>query len=371
MVLNDEELLNVYHTLHSVFPEDIHVARSLIRMLKQCHDVAQARDLALMMARRMLASGQASRASAFLQLCRRLKHPGHEEIKALTTLVAITTDEPANQQPGSTEPRTFMLIDQLSDQEALDFFRLARLLHVEKGADIVQQGDTGSCFWIILEGGMHVHVAAPGKGRIHLGNLGPGQFFGEFSCLYHLPRSATVTANAPSMLLEFSDSALSRLMQKSPLAGEQMLRTIRTRVVQAMSRSHPAMAGIPEVDRRWLSEGSSVLEFRKGDLVGRQGHLDEGCYVIAHGSVRACVKRDSEMLCATLKSGKMFGDISPYLRLPLNAEIRANEHCLICRMPGKIFHSFMNVYGKFEEWVQRDALDRIQQWKHASDDTDR
>jgi len=367
MALTDEELLRVYRDLHAVFPEDIHIARSLIRMLRQKQQSNEARDLALSMAKRLLASGQASHASAFLQLCRRLKHPAREEIKALTTLAAITDFQPTAQQTVAPEGRSFMLIEQLSDQEALDFFRLARLVRKEEGVDIVRQGETGSSFWIILGGGMRIHLSNPDGGEIRIGELGPGQFFGEYACLYHLPRSATVTAIKPSVLLEFSETALARLMQQSPLAGEQMVRTIRSRVVQAMSRSHPAMAALPDADRRWLTEEANILEFHPGDLIGRQGHLNKACYVIVHGSVKVCVKRERETLCAILKKQEMFGDISAYLRLPLNAEIRAAEHCLVCLMPGKIFHSFMNVYSDFEKWVQKDALNRIQQWTHGAE----
>ena len=363
MALNDEDLLCVYSDLHRCFPEDVHIARPLIQLLQARGNTEHARDLAMTMARRMLAAGRAEYATGFLELCRSLNHPQKEEIRSLSTLAAITTTGPVGMEPG--EAKVFMLIDQLSDQEAHDFFWLGRLTHVAEGDNIVCQGEVGNSFYLILEGEMRVHVATEQRERIHLGNLKPGQFFGEFACIYHLPRSATVTAACPSLLLEFSDLAITQLMQRSPLAGERMMRTIQTRVVEAMAHSHPALEGIPEADRRWLAEESSVLEFKKGDLIGRQEEMGEACYVIVHGEAKASVERHGDMLNARMKAGDMFGDISAYLQLPTHTEITATSHCLVFQMPKSIFHSFMNVYGGFERWVKDHALNRTQQWRHA------
>jgi len=365
MALNDEELLSVYRNLHAAFPEDAHIARPLIHMLQQRNDIVSARDLAMTMAKRMLAAGQAERASIFLELCRSLQHPQKNEIKALTELAAITVSGQIDAVPGETH--VFMLIDQLSDQEALDFFRLARLLPVKKDVDVVCQGDMGSSFFIVLEGEMRVHVAMPEHDRIYLGNLRPGQFFGEFTCLYQLPRSATVTAACPGVLLEFSDLSVTQLARRSPLAGEQMMRTIQTRVVQAMSRSHPALEGIPETDRCWLVEESRVLEFKNGDSIRSKEPLEDACCIIAYGTAKACVERLDTVLCMHMQAGDMFGGPSAYLRLPPNTRIVALDHCLVCCIPKDIFQSFMNAYGSFEAWVKAHALERTRQWRHAAD----
>jgi len=70
MALDEQKLLQSYRMLHEVFPEDLHIARPLIHMLLQHELRAEAGDLALSMARRMLAGGHAAHASSFLSLCR-------------------------------------------------------------------------------------------------------------------------------------------------------------------------------------------------------------------------------------------------------------------------------------------------------------
>lgn len=362
MALNDDELLRVYCDLHKVFPEDVHIARPLIHLFQQHGNKDHAGDLALAMARRMLALGWGQDALGFLDLCRSLNYSQTGEIKALSTLASITVNGSVRMEPG--EAKLFMLIEQLSDQEALEFFRLAHMRHVAEGDDVVVQGGVEHSFFLILEGEMRVHMSTDNQTRVHLSNLEAGQFFGEFACIYGLPRSATVTATQPSLLLEFSDLVITQLMQRSPLAGEGLMRTIQMRVVQSMSRSHPALEGIPETDRRWLAEESRILEYQEGDAVERP---DDAFCVIVYGSVQACATRGSDTLCADLDVGDVFGKVSSYVRLPPHTKLHAKDHCLICHVPKKVFYSFMNAYGGFEAWVKKHSISRIQQWKHAAD----
>jgi len=362
MALNDSDLLRVYCDLHKVFPEDLHLARPLIHMFQQRGNDRHAGDLALAMAKRMLALGWGQYAIGFLELCRNLHHPQAEEIQALSTLASITDNGSIRMEPG--EMRVFTLIEQLSDQEALEFFRMAHIRHVAESDKVVVQGSVEHSFFLILEGNMRVHMTTENHTRVHLGDLEVGQFFGEFACIYGLPRSATVTAAQPSLVLEFSGLTMTQLMQHSPMAGEGLMRTIQMRVAQSMSRSHPAMEGIPETDRRWLAEESKILEFKQGDVIENP---DDACCVIVHGSVQACVIRDGDTLSEHLGVGDMFGQINSFVQLPPHAELHAEDHCLICQMPKNIFNSFMNAYGGFEAWVKQYAVQRIQQWKQTVD----
>ncbi len=361
MALNDSELLRVYCDLHKIFPEDIHLARPLIQMFQQRGNDRLAGDLALAMAKRMLAIGWGQYAVGFLALCNNLHHPQHEEIQALSTLASVTDD--GSIRMGSEEMQVFTLIEQLSDQESLEFFRMAHMRQIAEGDSVIIQGGVEHSFFLILEGKMHVHMMAENQTRVDLDDLEVGQFFGEFACVYGLPRSATVTTAESSIVLEFSGLAITQLMQRSPMAGEGLMRTIQVRVAQAMSRSHPAMQGIPETDRRWLAEESQILEFKQGDTIDNP---QDACCIIVHGAVQASVIRDNNTLSDEMTVGDMFGKNNSYVQLPPHTELQAKNHCLICRMPKNIFSSFMNAYGEFETWMRQYAEQRIQHWKQMS-----
>lgn len=358
MGLNENNLLRVYRDLHKIFPEDLHIARPLIHMLQTKDDIEHARDLAMSMGRRMLAKGRPSDSLGFLEICRLLDHPDMDEIEAMVSIAKLTSDGPIDMETGAG--KTFMLIDQLSDYEARDFLEHGRLIEIPEGEDIVSQGEVNRNFYLILEGAMQVHMMTQNNHRIDLSRLLPGHFFGEFACVYQLPRSATVTAAEDSLILEFSDLAISQLMQRSPIAGERLMRIVQTRLIHSMSYGHPAMIELPEADRTWLAEESHLLEFQPGTLITRSGEMRDRCCILVYGSATAVHSVDDKSIELVMQTGEMFGDISSYLSLPQNTVVRATSRCLICSMPRNVFQAFMNAYGHFEQWVEMHGSERLQ-----------
>ncbi|MDX8407583.1 MAG: cyclic nucleotide-binding domain-containing protein [Mariprofundaceae bacterium] len=339
-----------YKDLHKVFPEDLHVARPLIHMLQKRNETVQARDLALTMARRMLASGRGTHALGFLAICEQLEHPEKDEINALLNMARITGSGPV--EVDSDRSHSFALIDQLSDAEAMDFLQQGRLIQAKSGTDIVRQGDISRTFYLILEGEVQVHIVMDDGHDEPLSTLRAGHFFGEFACVYNLPRSAMVTAREDSLLLEFSDLSISQLMQRFPMAGEYLMRTVQARMIHAMTHSHPAFAELPEADRRWVAEESRLREFGDNQVIMDKQHHPDSCCIILFGKAEARRTQGDTAIDCTLNTGDMFGDVSRYIQLPPETEVRASDHTLICCMPGEIFQSFMNAYASFEQWVE-------------------
>jgi len=347
MPLNDDSLLLCYKILHEIFPEDLHIARPLIQMLQQRDQVDQTRTMALSVARRMLAIGKANHAIGFLTICQQLAHPDKDEINALNRMARITSSSPT--QIDSKSSQSFALIEQLSDQEGLNFLKQGHFIHVEQGDDIVRQGETSQTFYLILEGEVDVHITVQKGCRKDLDILRPGHFFGEFACVYKLPRSATVTAKEKLLLLEFSDRSVAELMKHFPLAGDYLMRMVQSRMVQAMTYSIPAFAELAVEDRLWVAEKSIVDEYQAGEQI-ILNHSGKACYILLSGKAKLGLPTGTD---EHLVAGSMFGDVSPYLELLANAELKATEHTLVCRIPEDIFHSFMNVYAPFEQYIKQ------------------
>ncbi len=364
MSLNDQEITQILHALHAVFPEDLHIARLLIRDLQQHGDVEEVRNTALGMARRMVSHGKAGHASGFLELCRQLGHGDDADIEALSSLAGFSEDMGS---PESAEGGSFELIEQLSDQEAMDFLCRGRLCRINEGSEVVRQGEVESTFHLILEGSMRVEMDSGEHQRVTLGRLDAGRFFGEVACVYRLPRSATVIATEPSLVLEFSALTINQLIQRSPLAGDALLRVIQARMVSAMSHSHPAMGEIPNDDRQWLVEKSELLEFDDKAVIVRQHEMGRQWYILVHGKANASIRRASgEKISVPLGSGAIFGDLSLNIGLPPHSEVTASGRCLVCHLPEEIFHSFINTYEGFDRWIRQQGREHIEQWKQVT-----
>jgi voltage-gated potassium channel len=76
-----------------------------------------------------------------------------------------------------------------------DIVRLVQTRDVSKGTVVVRQGEPGDTMYFIVSGEASV------QRRPSAVTLGRGSFFGEMALLFGGPRSATVIATKPSVLL--------------------------------------------------------------------------------------------------------------------------------------------------------------------------
>ena len=94
-------------------------------------------------------------------------------------------------------------------------------------APIIQQGDPGDRFYILLEGS--VQVMRDGE---TVAELGPGDFFGETALLLDMPRTATVQASARALTWSITRAAFQRLvggyLLSNPATQGEIMRRMRS-----------------------------------------------------------------------------------------------------------------------------------------------
>ncbi|MCW2924276.1 MAG: cyclic nucleotide-binding protein [Thermoleophilia bacterium] len=94
-------------------------------------------------------------------------------------------------------------------------------------APIVQQGDAGDRFYVLLDG--EVEVLRDGE---RIASLGPGDFFGETALLLDAPRSATVRVSRHALTWSITRSAFQRLvggyLLSNPQLQAEVLRRMRS-----------------------------------------------------------------------------------------------------------------------------------------------
>lgn len=101
------------------------------------------------------------------------------------------------------------------DDESLDLLtRELRASLFDPGALVMKEGDHAREMFVVLSGELEVvrHSPTGAEGRVAL--LGPGNWVGEMSIIDPQPRSASVRALAPSILLVVSTEDLDRLYRR-------------------------------------------------------------------------------------------------------------------------------------------------------------
>ncbi|MEA2589561.1 MAG: hypothetical protein QOH66_2488 [Actinomycetota bacterium] len=106
-----------------------------------------------------------------------------------------------------------------------------------KGQCIFQQGDSGDCLFVVARGLLKVYTASEQGDDMVLATLRRPDTFGELAIIDGGPRSASVEALDPTMLLAISQSAFRRLVGEYPLLLEAVLRSVARLLRQVLERA--------------------------------------------------------------------------------------------------------------------------------------
>lgn len=94
---------------------------------------------------------------------------------------------------------------------------------VEPGENVIEEGDTSQEMFVVLGGELEVLKQSRSGREIAVALIGPGDWFGEMSILDVQPRSATVRAVAPSLLLRITAEDVERLFYRRDLKAYAIL----------------------------------------------------------------------------------------------------------------------------------------------------
>jgi CRP/FNR family cyclic AMP-dependent transcriptional regulator len=95
---------------------------------------------------------------------------------------------------------------------------------------LFHQGDVADAAYIIVAGEVAVDVESPGGGRTRLTRLGKDEIVGEIGILADVPRTATITATAPTTTLKITKDLFFRMVSDFPTMAIEVMRVLAHRV---------------------------------------------------------------------------------------------------------------------------------------------
>jgi CRP/FNR family cyclic AMP-dependent transcriptional regulator len=121
--------------------------------------------------------------------------------------------------------RSVPLFARCSRRELNNIAGIAVEKHFPKGEDMVREGDTGSSFYVVLDG--EAEIRRGGQG---IDMRGGGEFFGEIALVAHSPRTATVRARTPVHALVIDGREFRALLGRQPDLQLKVLEALAERV---------------------------------------------------------------------------------------------------------------------------------------------
>lgn len=88
---------------------------------------------------------------------------------------------------------------------------------VEAGEVVVREGETATDMFVVIGGELEVVKRAHDGNDLRVALFGPGDWFGEMAIVDVQPRSATVRALAPTMVLSMGAEEVDRLLYRRDL----------------------------------------------------------------------------------------------------------------------------------------------------------
>jgi CRP-like cAMP-binding protein/Fe-S-cluster-containing dehydrogenase component len=272
-----------------------------------------------------------------------------------------------------------------------------------KGEVICREGEFGSTAFYIVEGRARVSISSPiahvktqggGKGffkrltstlvgreedrreeeardrtipidasvDLSYGNpvaeLGPGDLFGEMTCMNFYPRSATVVAESDVVAYEMLRNVLD-IMLKNKTFRAQLDETYRRRALENHLRGVPMFADLSPEFIEHLKAGVELQRFAPGQIIVQQGDAADSFYLVRIGFVKVSESYPGgEMVLAYLSRGDYFGEIGLLGGGVRTATCAALDHVELVRISGDDFRDMVARFPSVRSGLEAIAAER-------------
>src|SRR5210317_2507494 len=117
------------------------------------------------------------------------------------------------------------IFSEVGEMDLADIAYQLSEIKFRSGQTIFKKGEEGDAMYIIKSGGVRVH-----DGNHVLSRLKPGQVFGEFALFDKESRSASITADEPTILLELDQDKFAKVMVSKPEVTMGVLKKLIRRI---------------------------------------------------------------------------------------------------------------------------------------------
>lgn len=194
-----------------------------------------------------------------------------------------------------------------------------------------------------------------------IAELGPGELFGEMTCMSYYPRSATVRAKTECMMLEMMRNVLD-VMQRNKTFREQLDRTYRKRALDSHLRSVPVLASLTPDFIDHLRERVELLRFTPGQVICTQGESADSFYLVRLGFVKVFQHRPGgDLVLAYLARGSYFGEMAQLTGTPRTASCTALDHVEVVRVPREDFQLMLDRFPEIRRKLEEEAAEHMEQ----------
>ncbi|HUA17175.1 MAG TPA: cyclic nucleotide-binding domain-containing protein [Bryobacteraceae bacterium] len=191
--------------------------------------------------------------------------------------------------------------------------------------------------------------------------LGPGDLFGEMTCMSLYPRSATVRAATDCVMFEMLRNVLD-IIQRNKTLKAQLDANYRKRALDDHLRSVPMFASLSQEFIEELRDKVELVRYTKGDVICRQGDIADSFYLVRLGFVKVSEPHPGgELVLAYLGRGGYFGEIGLLGEGRRTATCTALDHLELVRIHAEEFHRMVGQFPEIRRSLETAVRERQEQ----------
>ncbi|MDD9939710.1 MAG: cyclic nucleotide-binding domain-containing protein [Myxococcales bacterium] len=232
------------------------------------------------------------------------------------------------------------------------------------GAHLAREGEAGQEAFVLVRG--LLNVVRTDESAV-LAALGPGAIFGEMALVSDAPRTASVVAVEPVVVLSISRAHLEALSHKDPAIGRELGTFCHRRMVSNLILHSPILSAIAPEQRQRMVRRFETRAFKPGERLVKAGQPSQGLWLLASGGVEVRGRdRDGDtVMLASLGPGQVVGEISLVLRRPANADVVAVHPTVALCLSEANFHEAIREHPDLLRQLYELALHREQETRSA------
>jgi CRP-like cAMP-binding protein/Fe-S-cluster-containing dehydrogenase component len=203
-----------------------------------------------------------------------------------------------------------------------------------------------------------------------IARLGPGDLFGEMTCMSFHPRSATVRAATDCTALEMLRNVLD-ILQKNKTFRAKLDDTYRKRALENHLKSVPVLSGLSTEFIDYLRSRVELIRYSPGQTIVRQGDPADSFYLVRLGFVKVTEAHPGgDLVLAYIPRGGYFGEIGLLGGGVRTATCTALDHVEAVRISGDDFRKMIETFPEIRAEFERVAEDRLAQNRTRQTTTD-
>ncbi|MCA9611787.1 MAG: cyclic nucleotide-binding domain-containing protein [Polyangiales bacterium] len=213
----------------------------------------------------------------------------------------------------------------------------AELLELEAGKLLIEVGQPSDALFLLVEGGVAVHVPGSTEAPIELGE---GELVGESCLLDEVSRRADVVV-APGGLsaLRIAKTTLDALVEEHPPLHDLLLELLGRRLLANLLLTSPVFAGFDADTKRELAALFQLRSAARDTRLVERGKRGDGLYCVLLGALEARGEASRR-----LGPGTVLGQRSLITRQPSSVDVVCATDTLLLRLPAARFNELAATY---------------------------